>query len=127
MSEDAKYHWTEGFRFVTETIKSLFLLNGAATVSMLTFIGNSKSYSNSLILAMVFFAVGAHMAPMSFCCAYFTQLQYGNDNYPLAYKWHNATYVVVTSRQVVWLFLEQLRFEFVPVLHRLQGRLAAEG
>jgi len=35
--------------------------------------------------------------------------------------------VVVTSRQVVWLFLEQLWFEFVPFLHRLQGRLAAQG
>ena len=35
--------------------------------------------------------------------------------------------VGVTSRQVVWSFPEQFRFEFVPVLHRLQGRLAAEG
>ena len=33
----------------------------------------------------------------------------------------------VTSRQVVWLFLEQLRPQFVPILHRLQGRLAAQG
>jgi len=33
----------------------------------------------------------------------------------------------VTSRQVVRLFLEQLWFEFVPFLHRLQGRLAAQG
>ena len=33
--------------------------------------------------------------------------------------------LAVTSRTVVWLFVEQLRFEFVPVLHRLQGRLAA--
>ncbi len=33
----------------------------------------------------------------------------------------------VTSRQVVWLFLEQFRFEFVPFFHRLQGRLAAQG
>ena len=33
----------------------------------------------------------------------------------------------VTSRQVVWLFLEQLRLEFVPVFHRLQWRLAAQG
>ena len=32
----------------------------------------------------------------------------------------------VTSRTVVWLFLEQLRLQFVPVLHRLQGRLAAQ-
>lgn len=28
----------------------------------------------------------------------------------------------VKSRKVVWPFLEQLCFEFVPVLNRLQGR-----
>ncbi len=33
----------------------------------------------------------------------------------------------VTSRKVVWLFLEQVWFEFVLVFHRLQGRLAAQG
>jgi len=33
----------------------------------------------------------------------------------------------VTSRKIVRLFLEQLRFDFVPVLHGLQWRLAAEG
>ena len=33
----------------------------------------------------------------------------------------------VTSRKNVRLFLEQLRFDFVPVLHGLQWRLAAEG
>lgn len=32
----------------------------------------------------------------------------------------------VTSRMVVWLFLEQFRLEFVPVFHSLQGRLAAQ-
>ena len=32
----------------------------------------------------------------------------------------------VTSRKVVWLFLKQLWLEFVPVLHGLQGRLAAQ-
>jgi len=31
----------------------------------------------------------------------------------------------VTSREVVRLFLEQLRFDFVPVFHYLQGRFAA--
>ena len=35
--------------------------------------------------------------------------------------------LAVTSRKVVWLFLEQVRLQFVPVLHRLQGRLAAQG
>ena len=35
--------------------------------------------------------------------------------------------LTVTSRKVIWLFSEQLRLHFVPVLHRLQGCLAAEG
>ena len=34
--------------------------------------------------------------------------------------------LTVTSRKVVWLLPEQLLLEFVPFLHRLQGRLAAE-
>ena len=38
-----------------------------------------------------------------------------------------SRFLTVTSRQVVWLFPEQLWFEFVPILHRLQGRLAAQG
>ena len=33
----------------------------------------------------------------------------------------------VTSRQEVWLFLKQPRLQFVPFLHRFQGRLAAQG
>jgi hypothetical protein len=39
----------------------------------------------------------------------------------------NQLAIIVTSREVVRLLSEQLRFEFVPVLHRLQGRLAAQG
>jgi hypothetical protein len=42
-------------------------------------------------------------------------------------KRSNITGLDVTSRTVVWLFVEQFWFEFVPVLHRLQGRLAAQG
>ena len=36
-------------------------------------------------------------------------------------------YLCVTSRKVIWLFPEQLWLQFVPVLHRLQGRPAAQG
>ena len=36
----------------------------------------------------------------------------------------SSALIAVTSREVVWLFPEQLGFKFVPVLHRLQGRLA---
>ncbi|MTJ05159.1 MAG: response regulator [Sediminimonas qiaohouensis] len=44
-----------------------------------------------------------------------------------AYKRTPILMLTVTSRKVVWLFLEQLGLEFVPVFHRLQGRLAAQG
>ena len=33
----------------------------------------------------------------------------------------------VASRTVVWLSLKKFRFQFVPVFHGLQGRLAAQG
>ena len=36
-------------------------------------------------------------------------------------------YLGVTSRKVIWLFSEQFRLDFVPVLHRLQGCFAAQG
>lgn len=35
--------------------------------------------------------------------------------------------IAVTSRKVVWLLLEQHRLDFVQILHRLQGRPAAQG
>jgi amino acid transporter len=35
--------------------------------------------------------------------------------------------LAVTSRKLIWLFSEQVRLQFVPVLHCLQGRLAAQG
>ena len=36
-------------------------------------------------------------------------------------------WLLVTSRQVVWLFFKQPRLQFVPFLHSFQGRLAAQG
>ena len=46
----------------------------------------------------------------------------GKSLHKRGYKW-----LSVTSRTVVWLFLEQFRLEFVPALHCLQGGLAAQG
>ena len=47
-----------------------------------------------------------------------------DENLKLAQQFRD---LAVTSRKVVWLLLEQLRLDFVPVLHRLQGRPAAQG
>jgi hypothetical protein len=42
MNEEAKWHWAEGMKFALEAIKMLFLINGAAAVAMLTFIGTQR-------------------------------------------------------------------------------------
>ena len=51
---------------------------------------------------------------------------FGAEQISLSYRRVIAK-LPVTSRRVVWLFLEQLWLEIVPVLHRLQGRLTAQG
>ena len=48
-----------------------------------------------------------------------------NSGGGLVYVANEMADLVVTSREVVWLFLEQLRFEFVPGFHGLQVRFAA--
>jgi hypothetical protein len=55
MSDDAKWHWGEGTKFVLEGCKTMFLLNGTAAVSVLTFIRHMKVHTWQLIAAMVTF------------------------------------------------------------------------
>ena len=97
MSDDAKWHWGEGTKYVIEGAKTILIVNGAAAVSTLTFIGNAKVHPKPLIFAMILFAVGAMFSAMIFACAYLTQLYYGNSNSKLAHIWHACTYVVVIS------------------------------
>jgi len=40
MTEDAKWHWAEGNKYALEAAKAILLVNGAAAVATLTFIGN---------------------------------------------------------------------------------------
>jgi hypothetical protein len=58
-SEDAKWHWGDGTKYAIEGAKSILIINGAASASVLTFIGNIKLHPAYLIYAMVLFAVGA--------------------------------------------------------------------
>jgi hypothetical protein len=100
MEDETKFHWAEGMKYVLEGIKALFVLNGAATVSILTFVGNTKSKSEFLIYAMTCFAVGAVTGPIAFWLAYLTQLNYGNssrngENWDSAKKFHFGTYGAV--------------------------------
>jgi hypothetical protein len=40
--DDAKWHWGKSNKYALEGAKSILIINGAASVSVLTFIGNFK-------------------------------------------------------------------------------------
>jgi hypothetical protein len=104
MHDEAKWHWGEGVKYAVDAIKALLVINGAAAVAMLTFIGNTKLQSGPLIVAMACFAIGASMGVFTQLFAYLTQLHYGNASqhpssdaahqkkWATAVRWHNATY-----------------------------------
>jgi hypothetical protein len=95
ISEDQKWHWGEGNKYVIEGGKTILIVNGAAVVSTLTFLGNDKLHPPSLIWAMVLFSLGAMCSALIFCSSYFTQLNYGNSKWNSAKKWHIGTYMIV--------------------------------
>ena len=103
MDDHAKFHWGEGLKYVTEGIKAFFLLNGAATISVLTFLGNSRNGDDRLVYSMICFALGAVMGPIAFLFAYLTQLQYGNQNHAPAWRFHIATYVSIVAGIIFFL------------------------
>ena len=74
----ANWHWTQGIRFALEGVKLLFVLNGAASISILTFIGNVRMGSGLLVGSLVAFALGAASTIPAMLLAYLTQLHYGN-------------------------------------------------
>ncbi|MGB8818006.1 MAG: hypothetical protein WCC66_08830 [Rhizobiaceae bacterium] len=77
MKEETKFHLAEGIKLATEAIKMLFFLNGAATISVITFIGNLKQSSAHLVMAMQLFAFGAALAPVALVLGYLSQLYFG--------------------------------------------------
>jgi hypothetical protein len=77
MDDDPKYHWSEGTKFAQEGIKTLFLLNGAATISILSYIGNSRLDPGKLSYTLLCYGFGAATGPIAFWCAYLTSLHYG--------------------------------------------------
>jgi hypothetical protein len=77
MKEQTKFHLGEGIKLATEAIKMIFFLNGAATISVITFIGNLKQRSEPLVFAMQLFALGAALAPVALVLGYLSQLYFG--------------------------------------------------
>jgi hypothetical protein len=103
--EEAKWHWAEGMKFAQKGFELLFFLNGAASISVLTFIGNTRSESALLVWAIVCFAVGASLTIVLMTIAYLIQLSYGNaslngstnaNQWAYAAKMHHAAYPLIT-------------------------------
>lgn len=103
MDEIEKFHWAEGIKFANEGIKGFFLLNGAATIAILSFIGNTQSGDDRLVWAMFCFALGALFAPIAFSFAYLTQLKYGNSSFSVALKFHWTTYLCILAAMLLFL------------------------
>ena len=95
MDKSTEFHWAEGLKYATESIKSLFLLNGVAAISILTFVGNAAIGDNKLIYAMLFLTLGAITGPIAFTFAYLTQLSYGNQINDRAWSFHRLTYLTI--------------------------------
>lgn len=78
MNDQRNWHWERGITFALEGVKSILVLNGAASVSLLTFLGHQENRSGWLIAALISFSVGAASAAPTMIFAYLTQLHYGN-------------------------------------------------
>ena len=85
IDNQANWHWAEGMKFALEGVKLQFLLNGAASVSLLTFIGHLRAGSASLVWALVAFSLGAASTIPAMIFAYLTQLHYGNAAHEVPY------------------------------------------
>ena len=104
MQDDTKFHLSEGMNFALEGMKTLFILNGASAISVLTFVGNTKSKSAYLIMSMSSFGLGALFAAISMAMAYITQLQYGGET-TIAKGVHVSTYVIVVAGIIAFIVL----------------------
>jgi hypothetical protein len=105
MIDDAKWHWGEGNKYALEAAKAILLVNGAAAIATLTFIGNLKLQpTNALVFSMVTFAVAAGASALLFVFAYVTQLYYGNANIRWALRWHRGTYILLLIVVLLFIF-----------------------
>jgi len=108
MSDDQKWHWGEGTKYAIEGAKSVLLINGAAAISILTFIGNSKAHQIFLTVSIAIFALGALSSAMIFLSCYLTELEYGNAGLNTGQgrsnNWHKISYWAVGTSVVFFFF-----------------------
>jgi hypothetical protein len=86
----------ESFRttmtFAQGAIKSGMLVNGAAAVALLAYLGNIKAQgaaTSPFVAALGFFSAGVVAAALTFACSYLSQLFYTpGDTDTIAKRWH---------------------------------------
>lgn len=82
-SEMQRLNVSAAFTYVTEGTKAAFLLNGAAGIAVMTFLGAQRSVTWPavvLVWPLVLFAVGAALAVATFGLAYLAQAYYAEMN-----------------------------------------------
>jgi len=89
----AQWHWGEGTKYALEAGKSLILINGAAAISILTFVGNHPSKTYGIFCAINLFAFGSLFGAIFFGVSYEAQLWYGNGLERRARIWHWRAYI----------------------------------
>jgi len=88
--------------FAQAALKTSLLVNGAAAIALLTFIGNiwtkvqAPAVAQSLSAALVLFCLGALAAALSTATTYLTQYCYQRPRQKTAMTFHMATLVLIT-------------------------------
>jgi hypothetical protein len=96
--------------FAQAALKTSLLINGAAAIALLTFIGNiwtktqTPEVAYSLSSALVLFCVGALGAAVSTVTTYVTQYCYERPYQRTAITFHIVTLILVTSSYVLFGF-----------------------
>jgi hypothetical protein len=86
--QNAQWQWGEGTKYALEAGKSLILINGAAAIGILTFVGNHPPKTFGIFRAINMFSIGALLGAIFFAFSYLAQLYYGNRSFNAgAHKW----------------------------------------
>ncbi len=96
--------------FAQAALKTSLLSNGAATIALLTFIGNiwtrtqTAEVAKALTFSLAMFAIGTLLAAMATATTYVTQWSYGSCHQKLAIAFHVLSVVLVIASYVLFGF-----------------------
>jgi len=89
---EAQWHWAEGNKYALEVGRALILINGAAAIGIMTFLGHYPPRSFGILRSLNMFGSGAFLGTVFFAFAYLAQLMYGNRSRCWSILWHWCAY-----------------------------------